>query len=130
MGDRAVPDAWLPAVQKASGIHRFNQQRFVRESSRVKDEVGVSGERLIPGQPVDGADIDRLRADQDERVEVRAKPDESVEQDPPGIDVLAPDLATHGSSGSESSEATAIEARVAASNRGAPRLRRACARTR
>jgi hypothetical protein len=50
----------LPAVQEASRVHRIDQQRFVRESSRIEDEVGVSGERLIPRQPVDGTGVDRL----------------------------------------------------------------------
>ena len=65
--------------------------------------AGIGCVRLVARNPIDGAEIDRLCTDEDERVEVRLKSDERVEKDASCVHVLLPNF-LHGSSAVPSRE--------------------------
>jgi len=115
--DLGRPDARLhvPAVQrelKARRGHRRFDQRVGRELLGVDGEVGVGGERRHGQITVAAVQVDRLRAGDDQRVGVRRKGEQRVEQhaargnvarvdgahDAPVVDRSASERARHWSS--------------------------------
>ena len=68
-----------PLNAKPALSHGLGEQRCVGEAAGVERQVGVGGEGLVSREAVEGLEVDGLRADEDERVEVRLEPGECVE---------------------------------------------------
>jgi len=69
--DVSMPDPGFSAEDEPACGHGVPEQRFIGEARGVEHEVGVGGERLIAGQAIDCLEVDGLRSDEDEGVEVR-----------------------------------------------------------